>query len=242
MKNRRLPLSYRRKQRKNKYRLLLTIIIIIFLSYFVFVWFLPTLIGGLSFLNDLKPKNATPLNVADNNVLAPPVFNIPFEATNTAIISVKGYTAPSLKVAVYLDDQLIETVQSQTDGSFQTDLPLVIGTNNLYGKTLNEQGEKSLPSKNIQIFYIVEKPVINLQNPSDNQEIKGGDKKVTVSGTVSPAEKISLEVNGSKIIVNSDGSFNKIYPLTEGDNQITVTATDRAGNSSSLNRLVTYYP
>jgi hypothetical protein len=146
IKNRRQPLSVRRLQRKTRQRLIIIIVIIIFLSYFVFAWFLPALIGGLSVLNKLKPQTETPINVSDGVVLAPPVFDIPFEATNTAEIKVKGYINPTLSVEIYLDDELITTTAVGMDGNFEVSLPLALGTNNLYGKTINDKGEKSLPS------------------------------------------------------------------------------------------------
>ncbi len=242
IKNRRQPLSIRRLQRKTRQRLIITIVIIIFLSYFVFTWFLPTLIGGLSVLNRLKPKAEAPVNISEGVVLAPPVFDIPFEATNTAKIQVRGYINLSLQVEIYLDDELITTADAGTDGNFEVTLPLTLGTNNLYGRTVNNKGEKSLPSKKIKIIYTNEKPVINLQSPSDNQQITGGDKKIQINGTVAPIDGISLDINGNQIIVNGDGPFSKTLDINEGDNNLTITASDQAGNITTVYRKVIYTP
>lgn len=231
--------SGRRRPQTGK-RLLSTLLIVGFLIYALLAWILPFFIGGLSFLNNFKsqPKSTTP--VSENTTLAPPVLNIPFEATNTATIKIKGYSTPNSSVEIYLDDNLSTTVKVKDDGSFLSDnISLSLGTNNIYGKTVDDKGQKSLPSKPIQVDYSNEKPKLDLNSPSDNQVIQG-DKKVTVSGSTNAGKNISLTVNGIVVIVDGNGNFSKTIEINDGDNNITVTATDRSGNTTQLSRKVTY--
>lgn len=203
-------------------------------------WGLPALIGGLSFFNKFKPS--TKVNsVSEETVIAPPVLNIPFDATNSATIKISGYSTPKYKVEIYIDNELKNETTAGENGSFQSDaIPLSLGTNNIYGLTVNEDGKKSLPSKTIKLLYSSEKPKLELSEPADGQQIQGGDKKVSVSGKTDATS--SLAINGNTVIINGDGNFSKTVDINEGDNVITVVATNLVGNTSQVERRVTYLP
>lgn len=205
---------------------------------FVLLKVLPELVGGLSFLNKFKPS-AKSDTVSDTTTLAPPVLNIPFESTNSANLRISGYATPKTTVKIYIDDELKSTSQTLDDGTFQTNsLALNLGTNNIYGKVSDEKNHQSLPSKTIKLTYNSDKPKLDLNGPADNTQIKGGDKKVTVSGSTDPDDSIS--VNGTTVIVNSDGSFSTTVNLNDGDNNLTVTATNSFGNITTVSRKVNY--
>lgn len=57
-----------------------------------------------------------------------------------------------------------------------------------------------------------------------------GTRTITVTGTVSEAVRIT--VNGIEATVDASGSFSVEIVLQEGDNTITVTATDAVGNTA----------
>lgn len=48
-----------------------------------------------------------------------------------------------------------------------------------------------------------------------------------------------VTVNGKAVTVNADGSFSAAVTLTEGENVITVVATDSAGKTAAITRTVT---
>lgn len=233
----------RRIERKSKKNFLLTLIICGFLIFILFAWFIPTFIGSLSFLNRYKQPVKTTKSVSESALLAPPVLNIPYEATNTASIIVHGYTTPETSVEIYINDNLTSTTKSASDGSFVSDqVTLDLGKNSISGKTIDSQGNKSYGSKPIIISYSNEKPELEISNPQDNSEIKGGDKKVTVSGKTNDDQEITVLINGNRVIVSSDGSFTQVLDINEGDNNISVTATDKAGNTTEVTRKVVYQP
>lgn len=226
---------------RNKF--LITFLIGAFLLYALFTWILPTLIGGLSFFNRFKGIPKKEASVSENSILAPPVLNIPFEATNTASIFIRGYSIPGASVEIYVDGDLKATSKASDDGSFITDpVELSLGTNNISGKTVDEKGGKSLPSKHIKIIYDNDKPKLDVKEPSDNQEIKGGDKKVTVAGTTNSEKDITVMVNGIRVIVSPDGSFFQKIDINEGENNLSITATDTFGNTTQVTRKVIFIP
>ncbi|MDO8571012.1 MAG: hypothetical protein Q7R97_05520 [Candidatus Daviesbacteria bacterium] len=231
----------RRIERKSKKRLFFTFLIILILLYSFFTWFFPTLIGNLTFINKLKEQPKKVIPVSENTTLAPPVFNIPFDATNSSAIIIRGYSAPEKQVEIYIDDNLSDTIKVNKDGSFiSSKLYLNLGTSNIYGKTIDDQGVKSLPSKTIRILYSNEKPKLDVSEPSDNQTINGGDKKIKVSGKTDPDNTVTI--NGSRVIVNNDGNFSQTLEINEGDNNIVISSTNSTGNSTQIGRKVTYQP
>lgn len=231
----------RRIERKSRKRLFFTFIIGLILLYSFFTWFFPALIGNLTFINKLKDQPKKIIPVSENTTLAPPVLNIPFDATNSSAIVIRGYSTPEKQVELYLDDALADTIKVNTDGSFiSSKLYLNLGTSNIYGKTVDEQGVKSLSSKTIRILYSNEKPKLEISEPSDNQIINGGDKKVKVSGKTPPDNVVA--VNGIRVIVNNDGNFSQTIDINEGDNNIVISATNDTGNSTQISRKVTYKP
>lgn len=220
-----------------------------FLIYATLKWILPSFIGGVSTVKDIvKPSQktiASPLSEA----LAPPVLNIPYEATNSAQIDIKGYGTPNLKVKLYIDDEVKDTVDVSSDGSFTfKDVSLSLGTNNIYGKTLDDEqvpgsagkGNESLPSKTIKLVFDNEKPNLQISEPDDNKKVQGGDKKVKVAGKTDPGAKVFI--SGNQTIVDKDGNFSSDQSLNDGDNTISIKAIDTAGNTNEIQRVVNYSP
>jgi hypothetical protein len=231
------PRSLRKQEQKSIRKFIYTVIFGIFILFFLITWGLPNLIGSLTIFRKATSP-ATQAVVVEDTAIAPPVLNIPYEATNTANIRVNGYSSPGTKVELYLDDELKNTTEVGDDGSFTTDeITLSLGTNNIYGKTL-DQDKKSLPSKNIKVLFNNEKPTLDIISPSDNQQVKGGDKKVVVSGKTDPENNVT--VNGSTVIVNNDGAFSTTVSLNDGDNTINITSTNMFGNSTKTERKVNY--
>ncbi len=234
------PRSIRHSESKAKRRLVFTVVGILIASYVFFSWGLPFIIGQLSFLN----KRETPVDVDAlkiDEAIAPPVLFIPYEATNSATLPISGYAAPLSKVEVYIDDEIKSQTNTDSEGKFTTDpIALNLGTNNINAVTIDDNSKKSLPSKNIKLYFSNEKPGLEISEPGDGTEIKGGDKKVKVAGKTDVNN--SITVNGSTVIVDSEGNFQTVVALNDGDNTITVISSNSFGNSNQMQRTVKYAP
>ena len=70
------------------------------------------------------------------------------------------------------------------------------------------------------------------------------ESEITVKGTAIDKESgiESLTINGNNATVNPDGSFLHTLTLAEGENTITIVATDKAGNKTTKTVTVTYKP
>ena len=231
----------KRLQSKSKQTFFVTIIIILILIYATVAWILPSLIGGISFIKNLTNPSHKTINPTDQVTLAPPVLNIPYEATNTAQIDIAGYATPNSKVEIFLDDDKKQTIDVSEDGSFNfKDISLSLGTNNIYGKSVDEKEEESLPSKTLVIIFDNENPTLNISEPEDNKVIQGGDKKVKISGKTEVG--INVFINGNQVIVNMDGNFSTTQDLNEGDNDFNIKAIDKAANFTEKSLRVIYHP
>lgn len=226
------PRSVRVTANKTKRKFWLTIIFITILLYVSATWILPTFI---SLIGDMVKPTIQETSIADIATLAPPVLEIPHEATNTAQINIKGYATGST-VKIYLDDSLIKSAEVDEKGNFLAeDISLFLGTNNLYGKTEDEKGRESLPSKLIKLIYDNQKPILELYEPEDktvNQD------RIKFAGRTE--EGASVYINHSKTIINEEGKFSNEIVLTEGENKIAVKAVDFAGNATEIERVITY--
>lgn len=234
--------SVKRIARRSRRNFLITLIIIAVLVYSTVTWVLPSFINSVGFVkNVIKPSQRTLSQSSENTALAPPVLNIPYEATNTAQIDIKGFGTPNSKIKLFIDDDPKQTINVSSDGSFDFEKVLLnLGTNNIYGKTINERGSESLPSKEVKLIYINEKPSLNINEPEDGKKIQGGDKKVKVSGKTDPG--VQVFVSGNQVIVDRDGNFSIDLSLDEGDNTISIKAVDAASNSIEIQRRINYTP
>lgn len=232
--------STRKLVKKTRRNFLTTIIICTILLYVTIAWILPNLIGGLGIITGFfKPSGKATQSASGNTNLAPPVLNIPYEATNSAQVDISGYSTSGSKVEIYIDDEMKATVDVSEDGSFKaTSIGLNLGTNNIYGKTLDLEGKNSLPSKTIRLIYDDDKPSLDISEPTDGTTTK--DRKIKVSGKTEPG--VQVTINGNQIIINSDGNFSNELSLNDGENTLSIKATDNASNFTEVTRKVIYQP
>jgi hypothetical protein len=93
----------------------------------------------------------------------------------------------------------------------------------------------SFPSPVSSLTLDRQPPQISLLTPTGETS---GAIKITVSGRLS--EKADLTLNGRTVTAETDGRFCWPLTLAPGANNFTIVATDEAGNTAKLSRLVTY--
>lgn len=226
------------QEQKSSKKLAASVILTIVIFIVLLFWGIPLLIGMSSFLSGLnQPKEDTPKN--QNPVFAP-FLEPTFEATNSMPIQIKGYANTEGDIELYLNGDLYDTVLASSDGSFI--FPQVIlndGPNKLWTK-VSVDNKKSENSSEIVILYSKEKPDLEITSPEEGSAVSSENKKVAVSGSTQSGNAITI--NEHFIVVDPEGKFSYDLPLTDGDNIIKVTATDKAGNQTSVERTVKYSP
>lgn len=233
--------AIKRVARRGKRNFIISLFLIMVFSYLALIWILPNFIGAIgSVKNFIHPTEKKVNSENQTTTLAPPVLNIPYEATNTAKINIPGYSSPDLKVKLFVDDREIQTTDVSDDGSFTfQNIDLSLGTNNLYGKTVDETNSESLPSKTLKIIFDNEKPPLDVSEPEDGKKIQG-ERKIKFTGKTEVGTKVYI--NESQIIVDKDGNFSSDQSLNDGDNNFTVKAVDNALNLNEISRTVNFTP
>lgn len=233
--------STRRLVKNTKRKFIFTILLIIFLLYATIKWILPNIVGGVgSVTSTFKSPVLQEKPVAENATLAPPVLNIPYEATNSAQIIVRGYSSGDAKVKVYNDDSLVDTLDADTDGTFTTkEIRLNLGTNNIYGQTVDMKNNESLASKTIKIVYDNEKPDLKIIDPAPDTKTTQGDQgRLYIRGVTENDSKIYI--NNTQQIVDSKGEFDAFISLIPGENKVVIKAVDKAANFTEITRVLNY--
>ena len=87
------------------------------------------------------------------------------------------------------------------------------------------------PDANITVKTGFPEPVIKIKEGSETIE-----SSAHISGTVEPGSTVL--VNGKPVPVDAQGKFLTTVPLSDGANKITVTVTDRAGNTKTVEKTV----
>lgn len=82
-------------------------------------------------------------------------------------------------------------------------------------------------------------PILNVTSPTEN--FITNQSQITVEGTTNDvtSSPVTVTINDEPVTVQSNGSFSKQITLSEGENTITVVATDGAGKSTTVTRHVT---
>lgn len=82
-------------------------------------------------------------------------------------------------------------------------------------------------------------PELSVTSPAD--KLITNKSSVSVAGTTNDATSspVTLTVNGENVTAYDDGTFSTTVALEDGENTITVTATDGAGRKTTVTRTVT---
>ena len=112
------------------------------------------------------------------------------------------------------------------------------GSHTVYVNAKDHDGNAAV-QKSVQFTVDTVAPTLNVTSPTEG--LKTNEDTVTVSGTTNDATSspVKVTVNGDTVTVQENGSFSKVVTLTEGENTITVIATDSAGKQTTVVRHVT---
>jgi len=162
------------------------------------------------------------------NVVEDAVITSPAEATitNDANITVEGTASKATTIKLLNNGVEVGSPTIGEDGKFSFDTVLTKGTNEFKVVTILDGAEigESAP---VTVTLDTESPTLTIDSPVDGD--KTNHETVTVEGTVSDENINTVTVNGENASVK-DGTFSKRIIVDNGENNIEVVATDKAGN------------
>jgi len=132
-----------------------------------------------------------------------------------------------------LNDQQVDKTVVENDNKFQfPTVTLTHGQNILKVKAVADETKESIYSNTDTVLYLKDPPSLAINKPSDGQGFsKSSSPTISIEGTTDPNVKVI--VNGLWAIVDTQGNYNYLYTLQDGDNDIKVVGTDDAGNQTT---------
>ena len=130
-------------------------------------------------------------------------------------------------------------VDTADNGSFQEYISVNDEENHITVTATDTAGNDSRRTFTIHRQIDNQGPTIVLSHvgtkaiPPTDTSVTVSEERVLIQGIVTDASGVrSLEVNGERVDIAYNGNFQKYISLKDGNNRITVIATDTAGNSS----------
>ncbi|HEM6741516.1 TPA: BapA prefix-like domain-containing protein [Citrobacter farmeri] len=169
------------------------------------------------------------------------------QATNETQPVLSGTGTDGDIISIYDNGDLITTV-TVTDGTWSYTSDALDEGNHVFSLTSTDPaGNVSEPSAPIGILVDTTPPAVPNLIVTDNVGSQTGtldngqytdDTRPQLSGSGSPGDTITITLDGveqSPLVIDNSGnwSFQPTAPLSPGDHNIRVTATDPAGNSST---------
>jgi bacillopeptidase F len=165
--------------------------------------------------------------------IAPPTLNPITIATNSAQITISGLAQKNQNVNLYLNNQMIDTTTSDSNGKFSfSSVTLQKGQNTITARAANNDNKESIDSNELNVSYSKSAPSLTITQPQDGQTFtKNTSPTLSIEGKTDQSDQVT--VNGAWAIVDDQGNYNYLYTLQNGDNDIKVVATDAEGNQTT---------
>lgn len=209
--------------------------IIIFIGLLVFG--LPILIKFSIILGNLKKVKDGDVGEVVLPPTAPRIV-VPYEATNSAVISINGFAERKVTVELLKNDVSVGKTEVNDNGEFSFgDVQLDQGESVFTAVAISEKGGSGEPSREAKITYDNQPPTLSMVNPVEES------LKVDLSDfdVIGQSEKgVGVTVNGRVAMVDDSGKFKIKLLLNTGKNDIEVVVKDLAGNETRKKITVTY--
>lgn len=231
----------RRIDRKTRKTVILTLLGIIVIGILVVLFGIPLLVNMSLLLEKNGDSNKSTAGKNENMLLVAPILNPTFSATNSATITIDGTATENQKIKLFVNNESFGQVSVKSNGEFIFEkVPLSEGENIMKAQLITKDNKKSTYSNILRVSYIKNPPELEISYPSNDQSFSSSDNPIQVTGKASPEAKVT--VNGFWAIIDEEGNYKYDATLKEGDNTLTVVATDQAGNTTEKEVKVKYSP
>lgn len=227
------------EQKKNTRKALLYIILTVIFGL-AFIFFGLNVLARISnVFFDIKKSSETTTIQDTTPPPSPKIDPLP-DYTKKDNIDIKGHTEAGITVKIKKEDEEDEII-TNADGDFTYNLDLTDGENRVSFIAIDESGNESRETREYSITKDDTPPELVVTSPTDGSDFYGeSQKKVAIKGTTEKDTKVTI--NGRWAFVEDEGNFNLDINLSEGENEITVTAEDRAGNQTEEKLTLTFHP
>ena len=223
-------------EKKLKNKIVVYLAVFILVVYFIFTYGIRLLLNTSSFISGLFPQpSPKPLSKTEESFSSIDVSSIP-QATNSAKIIISGSTLNFDILDFYLNDKKVKEIKSSSDIFNEEIGDLEKGDNSIYIRARSEDNRTIKKTITYKVFYKNEKPKLEITEPSDN--FSTSNQEIKIKGSTD--KETYVHINDLPVVVDANGNFETSIRLKDGDNQITATAQDIAGNTETKTLKVTY--
>ena len=148
---------------------------------------------------------------------------------NQRMLSVQGRAPVGVQVLVNQNRAEVDE-----EGRFDVDVVLEEGENIVRVEATDNVGNVSTEER--RVYLQTRPPALSLTTVRDGMTVR--EPSLLVVGKTVP--QTSVWLNGREMVVDSQGGFQGLVDLIEGENVVRVEAIDRAGNTAVVVRGVTY--
>lgn len=186
--------------------------------------------------NIFNKNNVTPIVKNEDIYGSINIDDIP-SATNSPKIVVSGSVVNYTILRFYINGEKVKEKEINVSDNFSEEIgDLTKGNNEVFVQALTNDEKNSKKTEIFQVFYNSEKPKLEISEPADNSKTSNQD--LSIKGTTD--KDIFIKVNDNPVVVDANGNWETDIKLKDGDNIITIVATDLAGNIETKTLTVNY--
>lgn len=224
------------QEKKLKNKIILYFAVFLLVIYFIFTFGIRLLLNTSSFISGLFPQpSAKPLSKIEDNFSSIDISSIP-QATNSARIIISGSALNFDVLEFYINAKKVTEIEFSSDTFSEEIGDLKKGNNNIYIKAKSKDNKIEKNTITYEVFYKDEKPKLEITEPLDN--FTTNNQEIKVKGSTD--KETYVRVNDLPVVVDANGNFETTIRLKDGENQITATAADIAGNIETKTQKITY--
>lgn len=240
MKDRSSRLS-RTTQEKTKKQILFFAIAIIILILGTLSFGPKVLSSIASFTSGFKNTSTTTTVTKEQNTLESPFIDSIPDATDSAGINISGSSTYSdAQIELFVNGNLYDTTPLTQDQKFSFDMVKLTEGGNSIKARVKKGDQVGSFTREYNVIYSKGTPKLDINSPTEGQQFTRGDQTITVQGTTDTDNTVT--VNGSRAIVDSSGNFSYNLNLSEGDNNLMISAVNQAGQKTEKTLKVNYKP
>lgn len=178
-------------------------------------------------------------NIEVKKTVITPSLQNPISTTNKDRVSLNGIASNNVIVELFLNGDSYGKLSTDNDGKFEfQDVEILKGKNKLYLIARNKEGIESPKSRDYEIDFDDKKPSIINLNVKNGEEVKNLNKNILIKGEVS--EPSNIEINSKKVFKVTDNKFEYLLGVEEGDFEVKIKITDKAGNEYLETLIIKY--
>lgn len=224
------------ERRKYQTSILLIIFVLIAILYFIFTVGIKLLLTVSTFVANISSKKTeTQSNKKEEQFASISIDSIP-DATNSAKLYIGGSVSNINHILFYINGDKVKEISLSNDSFSEEIGDLKSGNNEVFvkGKQDNVSSEKK--TKIFNVIYKSEKPKLEISEPTDGSKTNKTD--ITIKGTTD--KETYIKINNLPIVVDSQGNFQTMVTLKDGENIIPIIVEDIAGNIEKKDLKITY--